>query len=604
MSPPDSMQTSSDDDEKRSRRKSRGPPRTNLAGLQEAIRTLERQRADLADAHYAEAFRNAEGLESQPSSPSPQPQQQQQQQPNEATSWPHGFLSAAPPLSRSARKVSHSRSSTDGAIRFDQGATTSPHDSDETETMSPRPSMVRKKSGELVKPALRVPSRRRPLSMPGTPTYSKAVHFDSQLEHVRHFLKVDRPLAVSARSSPVDGLETDSEYPFSSSGDESFPSPRSSPSAFEWDIVVANFPPADGAERRALPIRVERIFLSKDRDSLIGAVAVANLAFHKTVVARFTLDDWKTTSEVVAEYDPNVRGRVDDGCDRFHFSIRLADQAKLDSKTLLFCVRYNVAGMELWDNNGHANFRVSFARKPCSSPLAAAAVRRNNGNFAQPLSGLGARPLSAIQRNRSGAARPLSMPQAASGDLGRFEGRYNFADLNLRSSSPLTREALEQLDSDADDSSGESDRSIRARRNSYGGQMFGHRYDFGASLSAAIKSASSTTISDNNDNGGKGGNWYSPGSPPATFVPTTIITSPPEPGLTLSPVVKDARGSPPVPATSTTTTTTPATTTASVYVRPDTYISQRPAPHSKAYLELIDKFCYMRTGTPPIAGTS
>lgn len=49
--------------------------------------------------------------------------------------------------------------------------------------------------------------------MPFTSTYSKGVHFDSNLEHVREFLQVDRPFAVS-RGDPVEPYESDTEFPF------------------------------------------------------------------------------------------------------------------------------------------------------------------------------------------------------------------------------------------------------------------------------------------------------------------------------------------------------------------------------------------------------
>ncbi|CAA7260908.1 unnamed protein product [Cyclocybe aegerita] len=122
--------------------------------------------------------------------------------------------------------------------------------------LSPSPAIVRKKSGQLVKPSLK-PSRSStptapsftlsphtlsprasssgfPSSLslpfpghpsksePTTPTasISKAVHFDAQLEHVRLFLAEQRPTAVSRDGSPVqtetDGEETsgtDSDFP-------------------------------------------------------------------------------------------------------------------------------------------------------------------------------------------------------------------------------------------------------------------------------------------------------------------------------------------------------------------------------------------------------
>ncbi|KAJ6780589.1 hypothetical protein PWT90_11276 [Aphanocladium album] len=122
--------------------------------------------------------------------------------------------SLAPYPPSTARKISHIRSATDPHAAFSTSADNSATISSESEEdFQHKPQMVRKKSGELVRPALRGSSRRRPLSMPGTPVFSKAVHFDSHLEHVRHFLQVDRPLAVSAGSSPVEAYESDTDWP-------------------------------------------------------------------------------------------------------------------------------------------------------------------------------------------------------------------------------------------------------------------------------------------------------------------------------------------------------------------------------------------------------
>ena len=75
--------------------------------------------------------------------------------------------------------------------------------------------MLRNVDGKLVKPALRPPRRRgRPTSIPDTPTFSKAVHFDSQLEHVKRFFNVDQPSATSPDGSPTEQYESESEFPF------------------------------------------------------------------------------------------------------------------------------------------------------------------------------------------------------------------------------------------------------------------------------------------------------------------------------------------------------------------------------------------------------
>ena len=200
----------------------------------------------------------------------------------------------------------------------------------------------RKKSGEVVKSAL------RPSSVPGTPTTTKLVQFND-IEEVQHFFKVDRPIALSVGSSPVETY--------------SFALDDWSKSRAEWEVRLANFPEAS-PKRQYLLVRIEQLSLSKDSESLIGTVAVANIAFEKYVTARFTFDYWETTSEIAAEYS-NIQlpQQPFTRYDRFQFSIKLLDQANLENKTLFLCARYRVKGQEYWDNNSRNNFQVNFTRK-------------------------------------------------------------------------------------------------------------------------------------------------------------------------------------------------------------------------------------------------
>jgi hypothetical protein len=268
-------------------------------------------------------------------------------------------------LSATARKISHSRSSTENAIIIpDRTVTESPSEASDDEDDSDddglrvKPPLVRKKSGELVKPALRPSSRRRYSSMPGTPTYSKSVHFNDNGNQTRHFLQVEKPSAISAGSSPVDTYDEETEYPFEG---------KDNSNKVEWNLRLANFP-ENPTERMHEPVRVEKVYLSTDTKTLIGTVAVANISFQKHVAARFTLDYWKTTSEVMAEFDTDVRKQsLHDGYDRFTFNIRLSDQANLENKTLLLCVRYNCGGQEHWDSNNGMNYQIDFVKKLAKS---------------------------------------------------------------------------------------------------------------------------------------------------------------------------------------------------------------------------------------------
>lgn len=378
------------------------------------------------------------------------------------TSEPVSQTSSPTALTAEARKISHSRSSTDlympsrSRPHFDSPT----HTSDDSEEDEQRPSLIRKKSGELVKPALRPSSRRRYSSMPGTPTYSKQVHFNEADNQTRHFLQVDKPIAVSAGTSPVETYESDSEFPFEVDGKP------------EREIKLSNFP-ADTYERRTQPIHVERIFLSADKNTLVGVCAVHNISFHKLVVARFTLDYWKTTSEVVAEYNNDPNNQPSDACDRFNFHIKLSDQANIEEKTLLLCVRYNVNGQDFWDNNGNANYQIDFTKvsKKSSKPVMT--------------NGLGVRPLNAIPRSRH------SPPATSRGHRESVDD-----DFATRSDRPLAYSL-----SSPDNLLGESPSSIKLKPRTKPSSILpngngtpptnglGGRYDFGASLSAALSQA-------------------------------------------------------------------------------------------------------------------
>lgn len=541
----------------------------NLAELQAAIRIIEQHRMSSPDwkGEERKQARIALGLDDQ----------------LPATSTKDGFTkpeaSARLPLSAAARKISHSRSNTEpSAFRDMNGKTSdsparsnSESDSDEVENddLRIRPTMVRKKSGELVRPALRPASaKRRPSSMPGTPTYSKAVHFDSRLEHVRHFLQVDRPLAVSAGSSPVEAtFDDDLEFPFGN--DDA----RSRPLPFEWEIRLTNFP-LDTLERKSMPVRVERVYLSSDNKKLMGAIAAKNIAFHKLVVARFTLDYWKTTSEVVADYSSDIRQRqTNDGSDRFLFSVKLEDQVNLENKTLFFCVRYNVNGQEFWDNNSSFNYQVDFSKK---------AKPQNGKNGMQGNIG---RPLNTLSRNKSSTFSPrprdanVSRDDFAAGSL-----PYDFASLpqpcSVVGDSPIRFK------------NGKPGRDITpdpGRRANAAGQAFGNRYDFGASLSAAIQAASASVV----DRSGL------PIRDEAKSAPAKQMSfAPMHPAITSA--VKSAKANGTANEHAKTTKTSGAGNASKAasqdHSKPAALTAEKPSLQSSSYHELLDKYCFVRAG--------
>ncbi|OAA50280.1 hypothetical protein NOR_00730 [Metarhizium rileyi] len=380
------------------------------------------------------------------------------------------------------RKNGHMRSATEphaSALSKQSNLLVASED-DADEDLKEKPQMVRKKSGELVRPALR--GHRRPSSMPGTPVFSKAVHFDSHLEHVRHFLQVDRPLAVSAGSSPAEKYDSDAEWPFPKPGPD-HKNPSSESPSFEWELATPNFP-HDSLVRKSMPVRLEKIWLSHDHKSLLGSVNVVNLAFHKSIVCRFTLDYWKTVSEVSAEYSHEIRPRESsEGHDRFTFTIKLSDMADLESKTLFFCIRYTVDGQEYWDNNNSTNFQVDFKKKHVSQN----GKHSLQGATFKPPHGL---PRSNRRQNGGSSLRPMSMP-ASLDAFGNGSGVFKFDQ-------PI-HEYLGESDTSgglrfkSKSSSSLASDNISEEMVSPSGVAFSNRYDFSASLNAAVKAAKGTT---------------------------------------------------------------------------------------------------------------
>lgn len=466
ISPPES--SSDDDDLPEIRKESRGRQIENLRELQDAISQIPQHRSSSPTKTRSSTEGGAQDNSDVPVVPS--------QAGTISEGMQHSFSTGSLDelADRGKRRVSHARSATQPEFILVKSSESSLTGSevDSEEESQRKPQMVRKKSGELVRPALRASSRRRPSSMPGTPTFSKAVHFDSHLEHVRHFLQVDRPLAVSAGSSPVDNYDSDTEYPFA----EDRSAARSPP--FEWELHISNFP-AETPARRLLPVWLERVWLSPDQKSLIGSVVVANIAFQKYVTCRFTLDYWKTTSEVGAEYVSEVTPRQGPiGSDRFHFNIKLSDMANLESKTLYFCIRYNVTGQEHWDNNGGMNFQVDFHKKPVAQNGKEGVIGAAN----RPANGL---PKSTRRQNPSTAPRPKSMPIGANdfGDSQKLSLGQSL-DEYLGDAAPkgIRLKGVKSTSSIPSD-------NLASRLPAPSGQAFANRYDFSASLTAAIQTA-------------------------------------------------------------------------------------------------------------------
>jgi hypothetical protein len=449
-------------------------------------------------------------------------------------------------LQINARKYGHTRSTSDSSFLKDFNKSNVESDA-EDDGYRIAPPMVRKKSGELVKSSLKTPNRSRPSSVPSTPTFPKAVHFDSHLEHVRHFNNTEKPTAVSAGSSPVESFDGETEFPFD--GDD-YMTP-----SYEWEIETPNFP-KDLSARKHLPVRLERVYLSTDKQNLLGTVAVANLSFQKKVVVRFTLDFWQTVSEVTAEFNNDIRRKQrEENVDRFTFKVKLHEMANLESKQLFFCIRYCVANQELWDNNEGMNYQVDFKKKFLPQSGKPGAVR-----MALPRS----RPVVTTQQ------RPIPTVDT-----------YNYEDdlkaLTIQVDKPVPKSSVMI-----------SEGAEPVRRANPSGNAFSNRYDFTASLTAAISAA--TTTSPKPEDG-----YFAYAS--AESAPTKTS---PEPAAPL-PAAKKLHFAPAAVAPS-----SPPQNPSKVSTGPPDIVvaGEKPSIESLSYRELLETYCFFGSVRGPSTTTN
>ncbi|WVQ96165.1 hypothetical protein IAU59_003268 [Kwoniella sp. CBS 9459] len=272
--------------------------------------------------------------------------------------------------------------------------------------MSPRPaSMIRKKSGEVVKPSLKQRSMSTPdLTRQGDTSpddeidgardfgeeRSKSVRFadtsegDAKaLESVVLFLREQKVTAVGKAVDPDNAQFTDTETERDTDADAAdfvqFRTRRNAAARAQDDGQIqlegtsriprkrTDFSPDARGSLNGENVMLERVELQSTLGplSLRGTAIVRNVSFQKWVAVRFTLDHWQTVSEVAATHVCHIPAATtgDEGWDRFSFSIKLDDyKRKLDERQLIVCVHYSVEGQDWWDSNDGLNYNFTFKR--------------------------------------------------------------------------------------------------------------------------------------------------------------------------------------------------------------------------------------------------
>ncbi|GFX04063.1 glycogen-binding subunit 76A [Trichonephila clavipes] len=201
---------------------------------------------------------------------------------------------------------------------------------------------------------------------PGTPSRKKIVRFADvlglDLEDVRHIVSGDLPNIPSSAFSDL--VLPDEDLPQKASPSATLELkgiPQSSwenlhQGAVGLNIIYPLFAipgqqPDFMDKIRTLGICLESVIVSDF--NIQCTCRVMNWGFNKTVLARYTVDSWKSSSDINASYVPNSSG---DDTDGFAFNIFLPRERC----NVEFALRYNVNGGEHWDNNGGKNYCLGY----------------------------------------------------------------------------------------------------------------------------------------------------------------------------------------------------------------------------------------------------
>lgn len=94
--------------------------------------------------------------------------------------------------------------------------------------------------------------------------------------------------------------------------------------------------------------------------TITGCVRVRNLDFHKSVHIRYSLDNWRSYSDLTASY-------VENSCDGFSdkFSFMMFGNSMQIGQRVEMAVRFQAKGEQFWDSNYGTNY--CFQCLPCSA---------------------------------------------------------------------------------------------------------------------------------------------------------------------------------------------------------------------------------------------
>ncbi|ESO13117.1 hypothetical protein HELRODRAFT_93668 [Helobdella robusta] len=184
---------------------------------------------------------------------------------------------------------------------------------------------------------------------PTTPTKKKAVRFADalglDLASIRHVIDLDQPPIVPDYAMRDLNLKSDPIVLLNSQQQTRrlcicFSSPENCPDFFKRV-----------QERKVL---LENCFVDDNRGLVYGKIRVMNVAFHKSVSIRYTLNSWLTNDDIPARYESSSD---DKATDKFAYTIIIPDYFRLGN-SLEFSIMYTTANQTFWDNNYGSNYRI------------------------------------------------------------------------------------------------------------------------------------------------------------------------------------------------------------------------------------------------------
>lgn len=180
---------------------------------------------------------------------------------------------------------------------------------------------------------------------PGTPSRKKIVRFADvlglDLADVKTFMD-EIPVIPKSAYDDLTGCDVQSSPPV-----------RSAPRLGSLTLVPLFQLPQDVTEKlERLNVCLESARVCDGvHVTICGSVRVRNLDFHKTVHIRYTMNRWKTYTDLQATY---VAGSCDGYSDRFQFV--LYAPCISSGQRLALAVRFQCKGQQFWDSNSGANY--------------------------------------------------------------------------------------------------------------------------------------------------------------------------------------------------------------------------------------------------------